>query len=376
LNLKLAKRAKSQIISDGREISLPSGLVTDGKEDQMSTKRSAHWSRREFLSSIALAGAGCLVKLSSDLSAAEPRLETTRIRLQRGDAICNVAKDLAEELLRAEGFTDVQYVRVSEKEYPSGAGAVASGMIDIGTMSVHKIIALIDEKQPVIFLSGLHIGCYELFGNERVRSFRDIKGKTVAVEALNSSRYLLLASMATYVGLDPRKDIQWITERPAVAMRLFTEGKIDAFFGMPPEPQQLRAKKIGHVIVNTIVDRPWSQYFCCAIAGNRDFVRKYPQATKRAIRAILKSAQLCAAEPELAARLLVDKGYVEQYDYALQSLKDIPYDRWRDYDPEDTIRFYSLRLREAGLIKSSPNQIIAQGTDWRFLKEVKKELRT
>jgi NitT/TauT family transport system substrate-binding protein len=67
---------------------------------------------------------------------------------------------------------------------------------------------------------------------------------------------------------------------------------------------------------------------------------------------------------------------VEQYDYALQSLKDIPYDRWREYDPEDTIRFYSLRLREAGLIKSSPNQIIAQGTDWRFLKEVKKELRT
>ena len=67
---------------------------------------------------------------------------------------------------------------------------------------------------------------------------------------------------------------------------------------------------------------------------------------------------------------------MEQYDYALQSLKDIPYDRWREYDPEDTIRFYSLRLREAGLIKSSPNQIIAQGTDWRFLKEVKKELRT
>ena len=341
----------------------------------MSTKRSAHWSRREFLSSMALAGAGSLLKLPSDLSAAEPRLETTRIRLQHGDAICNVPKDLAEELLRAEGFTDVQYVRTNEKEGPPAAVAVATGAIDIGTMAVHRVIKQIDEKQPVIFLSGLHIGCYELFGNDRVRSFRDMKGKTVAVEGINSSRYLLLASMATYVGLDPRKDIQWVTERPAVAMRLFAEGKIDAFFGMPPEPQQLRAKKIGHLVVSTVVDRPWSQYFCCAIAGNRDFVRKYPVATKRALRAILKSAQICAAEPERVARFLVDKGYAERYDYALQFLKEIPYDRWREYDPEDTIRFYSLRLREAGLIKSSPRQIIAQGADWRFLREVKKELK-
>jgi hypothetical protein len=45
------------------------------------------------------------------------------------------------------------------------------------------------------------------------------------------------------------------------------------------------------------------------------------------------------------------------------------------YDPEDTIRFYALRLREAGIIKSKPQKIIADGTDWRFLNEVKRELK-
>jgi hypothetical protein len=75
--------------------------------------------------------------------------------------------------------------------------------------------------------------------------------------------------------------------------------KIDAFLGFPPEPQELRAQRIGHVLVNTATDRPWSQYFCCMLAG----------------------------------------------------------------------------IAEMGLVKSTPQKIIADGTDWRFLNELKRELK-
>jgi len=112
------------------------------------------------------------------------------------------------------------------------------------------------------------------------------------------------------------------------------------------------------------------------VAGNKEFVQKYPIATKRALRAILKAADICAAEPAKSAELLVDGAYTKQYDYALQALKDIPYNKWREYDPEDTVRFYALRLREIGMIKSSPQNIIARGTDLRFLNELKRELKT
>ena len=98
-------------------------------------------------------------------------------------------------------------------------------------------------------------------------------------------------------------------------------------------------------------------------------------ATKRALRAILKAADLCAAQPEKVARFIVDGGVAKNYDYALQAIKGLPYGRWREYDPEDTLRFYALRLKEAGMIKSSPQRIIAQGADWRFLSELKKELK-
>ena len=157
--------------------------------------------------------------------------------------------------------------------------------------------------------------------------------------------------------------------------QLFIDCNIDAFLGFPPEPQELRAKGIGRIVVDSAVDRPWSQYFCCMLAGNMDYVENHPVATKRVVRAILKAADLCAKEPTRAARMLVDGGFTPRYDYALESLQELPYDKWREYDPEDTVRYYALRLHEAGFIKSSPQKIIANGTDWRFLNELKRELK-
>ncbi len=101
----------------------------------------------------------------------------------------------------------------------------------------------------------------------------------------------------------------------------------------------------------------------------------YPVATKRCLRAILKTADICATQPELAARGLVDGGFVSRYDYALQTLTELPYDKWREFDPEDSMRFYALRLHEVGMVRSSPNKIIADGADWRFLNELKRELK-
>ena len=208
-----------------------------------------------------------------------------------------------------------------------------------------------------------------------MRAIRDLKGKTVAVPELGGSHQLFVASMAQYIGLDPQKDIRWAVHPPAASIQLLADGTIDVPVGFPPVPQELRARKIGQSVVSSAVDRPWSQYFCCMVTGNREFVRMHPVATKRAVRAILKATDVCALEPDRVAQRIVDKGFTPRYDYALQAMQEIPYHRWREYDPEDTVRFYALRLHEIGLIKSTPQKIIAQGTDWRFFNELKKELK-
>ncbi|MBI3799453.1 MAG: ABC transporter substrate-binding protein [Deltaproteobacteria bacterium] len=340
----------------------------------MHKRHAAGWSRREFLEGLALAGAAGVLGLKPELVAAEPPPETRTIRLIQA-ALCVAPQYVAEELLRGEGFTDVQYVKVepgkSGRQIPD---VLVSHEADMSMFFAAPTITRLDVGEPLIILAGGHIGCFELFGTEQVHAIHDLKGKTVAVET-GLPGHIFLASMLAYVGLDPSKDLNVIPRRSVESLRLFTEGKIDAYLGFPPETQELRAKKIGHVVINSSLDRPWSQYFCCMVIGHREFVQQHPVATKRALRAILKANQMCALEPERTARLLVEKGFTASHDHALQTLKEIPYGKWAEYNPEDTVRFYALRLHEAGMIKSSPQKIIAEGTDWRFLNELKKEMK-
>lgn len=339
----------------------------------METRAVSRWSRRAVLGRLAVAGAAGFVGLAPRRGAADPPPETTRIRLVNAPSLCLAPQYVAEELLRSEGFSDVQYLKV---EGTAGIPrTLAAGEADISMHFAGPLVIQIDLGDPLVMLGGIHVGCFELFGTNRVRAIRDLKGKTVAVPQLGLTQHVFLASMVAYVGLDPRKDVTFIARPPAEAKQLLAEGKIDAYLGFPPDPQELREKRIGHVIVNSAVDRPWSQYFCCIATGNRDFVRKHPIATKRALRAILKAADICAQQPDRAARSLVERGYTARYDWAFQTMQEVPYNRWRDLNPADTVRFYALRLQEAGMIKSSPQRILAQGTDWRFLNELRKELK-
>jgi NitT/TauT family transport system substrate-binding protein len=331
--------------------------------------------RRLLTIALSMAGASGLVRAPFVL-AAEGALETTTVRIfANRPGICVAPQYIAEPLLQAEGFTDVRFVGLTATTGAPAAQAVGSGNADFTVTFAAQLAIAIDGGAPITLLSGVHVGCFELFGNEGVRSITDLKGKSVGVQGLGSSQHVYAASIAAYVGLDPTKDIHWAINLAVKPTELYEKGQIDAFVGFPPEPQDLRVRHIGHVVVNSAVDRPWSQYFCCMLAGNREFVRKYPVATKRVLRAILKAADLCVSEPPSVARQLVDSGFTDRYDYALQTLGELPYDKWREYDPEDTLRFYALRLHEAGMVKSSPQKIIAEGTDWRFLDEVKRELK-
>jgi len=329
-------------------------------------------SRRQFLTMLSLTGAAGLVAAPAALAEEGP-LETRTVRLEKDPGICRAPQYVAEALLRAEGFTDIRHVeRASSAEINE---ALAQNEADFGTHYSAELLPAIEGGSAITILSGVHVGCQELFARDDIRSITDLKGRSVAVPVLTSTPLVLVSALVARVGLDPGKDIHWVVSKSPTPMQLFTDGKVDAFVGTPPEPQELRARHIGHVLVNTGLDRPWSQYFCCMLAANRDFLSKHPVATKRVLRAVLKAADFCAAERARAARHLVDGGFTSRYDYALQAMQDVVYDKWRDYDAEDTVRFNALLLREAGLIKSTPQKIIAEGTDWRFLDELKRELK-
>ena len=216
-------------------------------------------------------------------------------------------------------------------------------------------------------LAGVHVGCFELFGTDRVHTIRDLKGKTVAVPSW-APPARVPRQHGGLCGPGSPEGHHLGHASPAEAMPLLAEGKIDAFLGFPPDPQELRAKQIGHVVVNSTCGSALVAVLLLH-GGRQPGVR--PQAPG--------GHQTGAARPPEGDRRLCPRAGAgwpasswtratrSNYDYALQAMKEIPYDKWREYDPEDTVRFYALRLHEAGMIKSSPQKIIAQGTDWRFL---------
>jgi NitT/TauT family transport system substrate-binding protein len=329
--------------------------------------------RRRFLTTLASAGAAGLTRPPRAF-AAEGSLETTAVRLvkQTSANVCVAPEYLAGELLRTEGFTDIRYV-----DMPPGAvtQAIGHGDVDFGLSFGTSFLAALDAGEPIALLSGVMVGCVEVFANASLRGVADLKGRSAGVPYLGATAHMLLTLMAAQVGLDPRRDIRWVTAEPAQLRERFENGEVDAYLGNPPESQDLRARHIGHVILNTATDRPWSQYFCCLLGGNRDYVRRYPVATKRVLRAVLKATDLCATNPTGVAQRLVDGGFTDRYGSTVQTLSENGYDKWREYDPEDTLRFFALRLHETGFIKSSPQKLIAEGTDWRFLDELKRELK-
>jgi NitT/TauT family transport system substrate-binding protein len=344
------------------------------------TSDSRGYNRRQFLehtSKLILSAVGIVVLSGCQSSTPRPAtlsgdLESPQLRVVQTPSMCQSPQYVAQDLLRREGFTDLQYIK---KPGPKWNGlAVASGEADITMHFAGPLILQIESGDPIVVLAGAHVGCFELFANDSVQAIRDLKGKTVAIPELGSPGHVFLASMLAQVGLDPRADVMWATHDPPEAIQLLADGGVDAYLGFPPDPQEMHARRIGHVVVNSMVDHPWSQYFCCMVVANREFVTRHPVATTRALRAILNGIDLTAHDPQAAVRFLVDQGYTSQYDYTLEAVSTIHAGGWRaDYDAEDTLRYYALRLYEAGMIRSSPDAIIARGTDWRFLSEVRRE---
>ena len=330
-------------------------------------------SRRHVVGGLSLLGAGALLP-SLTVTAAEDRLETTAVRLVQDPSTCVAPEYVVEDLLRAEGFREIGYVEVASDA--DDQKMLNENKADFALDFALKFVTAIDAGDPLTVLSGVHAGCFELFARDSIRNIRDLKGKSIGGDAIGASGPAFLVSLRAAIGFDAVRDVRWVIESKPSPMQRFIDGELDAFLAHPPEVQQLRARRIGHVLVSSSSDRPWSQYFCCMLGARSDYVRKYPVATKRVVRALLRAADICSSDPAGAARHLVERKITDDYDAALDTVRDIHFDRWRDYDAEDTMRFYALRLHEAGMIKSTPAKIIAKGTDWRFFNEARRELKT
>src|SRR5262249_44482963 len=138
---------------------------------------------------------------------AEPPPETTKLRLTTAPVLCTVPIRLAEELLRLEGFQEVEYVSSPTED---GLSQIGSNRADFAQWDVAGVIPILDAGHPILILAGLHAGCQELFANERVHTVRDLKGRRIAISAMGNGDHIFISSILAHIGIDPRNEVTWV----------------------------------------------------------------------------------------------------------------------------------------------------------------------
>jgi NitT/TauT family transport system substrate-binding protein len=347
--------------------------------------------RRELLqraagTAAALGGAGLIAACAPSGSpiaapgATLPPPETTTVRFV-SPAACDPPTAVAKQFLLEEGFTNIQYVRVPV----TTAEWLTADKADFHSGYSNFIVANVDAGLPILTLAGIHPGCFELFARPGIASIADLRGRTIAVTAKNASDqfYGFFTILLAYIGVAP-SEVNFIEIGPDVnALRdAFVDGRSEAFIAPAASGPALHRnpKNPGKVILDTTMDKPWSQYYCCQLVVNRDWARRNPIATKRVTRAVLRATDAVAKDRAAAAHQFVAGGFFSttpattDEDIVNEVIRDLSYD-WRELDPEETLRFFALRLADAKLIKGTAQQIIAQGSDFAYMRQLRTELK-
>ena len=150
--------------------------------------------RRRVLGGMALAVSTAVLPLRR-AAALEPPPETTTVRLEKLPIICFAPQYVCDEMLRAEGFTDIRYVETTPQGISEDLG---HGRVDFAANLIPSHLTAFDAGAAITIVGAVHAGCYELFAREGIGGIADLKGKSVGLYGGLD----LIFAMVAYVGLD------------------------------------------------------------------------------------------------------------------------------------------------------------------------------
>jgi NitT/TauT family transport system substrate-binding protein len=318
---------------------------------------------------------------SEPKATALPPPETTVLRLG-GIPTCDCALWIFDDMLRDEGFTELKTVTTG--------GALLRGEADFGSVYANSLVTGVDAGFPLVTVAGEHVGCIELWAAPGISSIRDLRGKkyevfdrtvTLGDRKAAGLFYGLLLSILAHIGMDPAEmNLVDVPEDRDVTTD-YLDAKADVVFLPVHQGPLMRRnpKRRGAVILDSTNDKPWSQNYCCMLTANRDWAKANPVATKRATRAFLRAADVVAKDKKAAVQVAIDKGIYKANkaltpEILFETIEMLSYD-WREVDPEETLRFFALRLRDVKLLKRSPQQILDEGADFAYFRQMRKELK-
>ncbi|UUZ80233.1 ABC transporter substrate-binding protein [Paenibacillus sp. P26] len=207
----------------------------------------------------------------------------------------------------AEGLEPV----MEKMDFNTLKNGIATGKVD-ATQGNFSWFKPAEQGLDVKLTGGPHAGCIQAVApaGSGITSVKDLKGKTIGVDAIGGGPMITLSIELNKLGIDPKKDVQWRVYPSDQLVTAAEKKEIDAFIVWDPAAQKSIDENHYVRILSNAHDEPYKSGYCCYSFVSGELAKKDPEKAAAYTRAILKAAEWVGTHPTEAAQLEVDNKFV------------------------------------------------------------------
>ena len=247
--------------------------------------------------------------------------------------------------------------------------ALASGSIDY-TMVFSAVVRAAMRGVPVrVVATFIDSPTYVIIARPGIQSFKDFKGRSLAIGSFGSSADVVAQLITKHFGLDPKTDIKLIAlGSDGARLAAMSQGVVDGAVVAPPSDSE--GKKLGFnaiVRANEIVRFPYM-----GLGTNVRSLTQKPDEVKRVIKALVRANQFLIKNRDESIQILAEWAKTDRSSAAAS------FDAtWKGFSPNGLIPEDGLRVvieqakTDAKIVREVPSAEVA---DLNPAREALKEL--
>lgn len=304
----------------------------------------------------------------SVLGYAEPKTSVpTKIRIGWQPGISPLFEVAAAQGWFEEEFKkeNVSFEYVTFLSGPPLIEAFAGDRLDFGHVGDQPLIQArandIDLKAIAVQTRGSKILGLVVPNGSPIKSLKDLKDKKVAVKVGSAAHHLLYLYLES-VGLDI-KDVKLVNLSPPEIKTALSTKDIDAAILWEPWISTVEYEKVG----KAIFDSHGLKNNVSVVITSGEFIKKYPEATKRILKVYLRAAKWIKQNPKKAAEV-ISKNSGIKVPIIEKVLSRYEYDLRFDDEAVRSLTSTTKFLRENDLIRKDVNP--KEFIEPKFLKKL------
>ena len=252
-----------------------------------------------------------------------------------------------------EGLS-VELVQAGFDELKQG---LATGKVDAALANL-AWFKPIEQGMSLKLTAGIHTGCIKAVvpPDSDIKTFADLKGKTVGVDAIGGGPQIALSAKLREEGIDPNTDVTWVAYNGNLLDEAIKKGEIQAYMTWDPFPTKAHDNEDYRFLLDIGADAPFNDKYCCFVGVSSGLVENDPETAGKITKALMKSSEWVQENPVEAAKISLDNNYVGgDLDLNSQLLSEYGWTPSVE-KAQENIKWYISELKEQGILEKSTEE--------------------